>query len=374
MKTLQLASLARRSALGVVAIMGALEVCCAPGAAAAFIPLPTPAGCTSTGIKINIRGSATYNVTCPAGGQILVCQKRVNRPAAQAYYFDGQSHRAIPLRLPPGALRSQAFDIDDNNFVVGTSIYNANGFKRYPTVWSPSCAANAYPEPTSTDARGVNPTAGANAFIVGQTGVGTALPQAARILPPPAPLMVIGPAPNRGQQSELNDVNDAGIAVGQLNHQAASSLLPAAMALLPGFPLGQSSWANAINASGVIVGGIVSATPPAGCASSGYAFQSAPLAEPKTLAPIKGDCLAVAEDLNDDGMIVGFSTSPANVKRAVIFSLGGQAGDLNTTAPYRNLIVGAGWMAIDVSGVNDNGQMVGTAVNKAGQQEAFVIL
>lgn len=327
-------------------------------AARVFIPLPTPAGCISTGVKINKHGSAVYNVIC--------------NNVIRAYYFDSASRRGIALKLPVGALASEGFDIDDNNFVVGASIFNANGFKRYPTIWSPSGAYNQYPEPTSTEARGVSPTAGAHSVVVGQTGIGTALPQAAQIVP--APLLRI--ASLHLKQSALNDVNDAGTAVGELNGQAASSVLPGALALLPGFPQGLSSVANAIstqlpNANATIVGAIVSSTPASGCPSSGSAFKITPPAALQMLAPLAGDCIAEAQDVNDNGWVVGFSKSSTNVSRAALFFIAG-ARDLNGV--FRNVILGAGWKTItDVSGVNNNNRVVGTGLNLAGTQQAFVI-
>jgi hypothetical protein len=319
-----------------------------------FTPIPLPPGCaSSTGVKINVHGNAAFNATCGA--------------TTRSYYYDRLRNIAIALRLPAGASASVAFDINDNNVIVGTSIYNQNGFKRYPTIWSPSGAGRVLPEPTSTDARGVNPRAGATMIVVGQTMIGAALPQAVTIVP--APLAKVPPPPKPGKDSELNDVNDAGIAVGEFNAQAASSTLPRPLAVLRGLPLGQSSVANAINAAGTIVGSVTIAAVN-GCPQTGFPFVIAPPGLPVRL-PAGGSCVGVAEDINDNGAIVGYVTFKTKVQHAAAFAPNWL--DFNTMllpqfAPLR-------WKVLtDVSGINNNNEVVGTGVNVAGSYQAFAAL
>ncbi len=152
-----------------------------PQAAPIFVPLQTPPTCSSYGVKINVHGNAVFNVLCP------------NAPTSAAYYFSAAGGTVIRLGIARGAMATVGFDIDDENFVVGTTIFNQNGAKRYPTIWSPSGRENVLPEPTSTEARGISPSP-QGAIIVGQTGIGTILPQA-RIVP--LPLLVVPPRPRR---------------------------------------------------------------------------------------------------------------------------------------------------------------------------------
>ncbi len=326
-----------------------------PQAAPIFVPLQTPPTCSSYGVKINVHGNAVFNVLCP------------NAPTSAAYYFSAAGGTVIRLGIARGAMATVGFDIDDENFVVGTTIFNQNGAKRYPTIWSPSGRENVLPEPTSTEARGISPSP-QGAIIVGQTGIGTILPQAARIVP--LPLLVVPPAPAARNTSALNDVNSVGKAVGELNGQAAAAILPGPLGLLPGFPKGLSSLAAAVNANGAVVGSIVvQPNPGDSCANRGVAFWSQ--FNFYKVLPQFDSCIGAAEDINDAGTIVGHVVMLNLMQEAVVFAP--RQFDLNFT--FAHEIAQNGWTTLtDAAGVNATNQLVGTGLNSSGVSQAFVVL
>lgn len=325
-----------------------------PSGTPTFYPITTPPGCASRGVKINVHGNAAFNVYCPNGRSSL------------AYFFDAASMQVTELQFPAGATATVAYDIDDDNFVAGTTEFNQNGMKRYPTVWSPSGRARQYPEPTSTDAFGISPSP-QGAIIVGQTGVGTVLPQAARIVP--TPLLLVGPGLPNLKESALYDVNAGGTAVGELNGFAASAQLPGALALIAGLPQGVSSMASAINAGGSIVGSILLKLQRGdNCPTRGIAFLSQ--TESRVL-PQFGACIAIAEDINDSNEVVGQVIMLNGTKDAVVF----WPQQLDISSSFSGEAQQAGWQSItEASGVNASGQIVGTGVNGNNLTQAFVIL
>ncbi len=120
--------------------------------------------------------------------------------------------------------------------------------------------------------------------------------------------------------------------------------------------------AYSINDSGQVVGvsGFDDTTPL-------YAFITGPNGIGMTeLGNLGGDG-SVANDINDSREVVGVAATAAGASHSFIFSHGGMT-DLSLLAP----VVAAGWTDLSASGINNNGQIVGSG-QRHGNREAFLL-
>jgi probable HAF family extracellular repeat protein len=170
-------------------------------------------------------------------------------------------------------------------------------------------------------------------------------------------------------------INTAGVAVGSVSPDgteiAASfganefAVLDLAGLGLPTPPRGGSyaSRATSVNASGAIVGyvNLVSGSP----FHSGWGFLYSN-GSATSLAGLGGQVVA-ANDISDNGLIVGSSTTADGATHAVIFE-GGTATDLNLQITSG----GDGWTLTDAFAVNNAGKIVGQGI-KNGQVRAFLL-
>ncbi|MBV9407637.1 MAG: hypothetical protein JO164_02370, partial [Candidatus Eremiobacteraeota bacterium] len=215
--------------------------------AAAGIPLPIivvaqPPGVGCVAVKINVGAGG------PPWWGVINCNNGL------AYNLPG-APGPVPLALPPGTVKEQAYDIDSKGFTVGVAFTPAGA--QQPTLWNPGGAPVAgWPgapciggPPPSGIAAGLYKGGFPGFPIVGQTivpGLSQAcwwFPGAPHVIPPPPP-------PNA---SIAYDVNSQQVYVGQLAGKAVAGVGPGG----PLAPIGgtsPSSVAFAINTGALIVG------------------------------------------------------------------------------------------------------------------------
>ena len=123
---------------------------------------------------------------------------------------------------------------------------------------------------------------------------------------------------------------------------------------------GEESRAFGINDSGQVVG-----------YSSADFFKQAFITGPNGIGMINlgtlGGDFSEAHGINNAGEVVGVAATATGESHPFLFSHGGIT-DLSLLAP----VVAAGWTDIDVSSINNNGQMVGDGIHN-GHYEAFLL-
>lgn len=189
-------------------------------------------------------------------GEIVGFQKRVNGQGDKSDKIQGGTITQLPV-LPNGGVNADALGVSNNGFIVGDADSQASA--RQAVQWNASGAIAALPQP-------------ANTF-----------------------------------QSQAFSVNAGGVAVGDVvlttdRHAHAVMWANGSVTDLnaPGTGTGEAV-ANAINNSGVIVGG--------GGNGHGFVYQNGTATDLNTLiAPTAGLTLSSATGINDNGQIAGTAT------------------------------------------------------------------
>lgn len=191
---------------------------------------------------------------------------------------------------------------------------------------------------------------GSLAFITGPNGVGM------------TPLGTLG-----GGHSVATGINDSGQVTGfsslnnnNLTHSFITGPDGVGLTIIEGLG-GTSSWANGINNSGQVVA--TSYTPGK---SDMHAFVTGPNGVGITdLGTLGGDTSAL--DINESGQIIGSSQIADGRYHAFLYS-DGEMLDLSLLPTVLN----AGWTNLNVTAINDLGQIVGSG-NLHGAQQAFLL-
>jgi probable HAF family extracellular repeat protein len=126
---------------------------------------------------------------------------------------------------------------------------------------------------------------------------------------------------------------------------------------LPGF---QYAWATAINATGQVVGTVSN---DAGPIDAFIWSQAAGMAD---LGPLPGYLFVHPYAINGQGVVVGEASNSANDRVAFVWQ-NGIMTNLNTLIPATS-----GWVLQIATGINDNGQIVGTG-RIGGQVHGFLL-
>ncbi|HSW21738.1 MAG TPA: PEP-CTERM sorting domain-containing protein, partial [Burkholderiaceae bacterium] len=111
---------------------------------------------------------------------------------------------------------------------------------------------------------------------------------------------------------------------------------------------GSTSYAFGINSQGDVVGGATVAS----SMEHAFVYRNGQLMD---IGFLPGDVHSEARGINDDGWVVGLSGGTAN--HGFLF-------DGNVMHDLASLITSGfdGWTVLDITGINDSGQIVGTAV------------
>lgn len=130
---------------------------------------------------------------------------------------------------------------------------------------------------------------------------------------------------------------------------------------------GGFSQASAINNSGQVVGestaGIfINST------DFGHAFIIGTNGVGMTDLGTLGGFASVARDINNSGEVVGVAETASGDNHAFLFSHGGI-----TDLSLLDAVVAAGWTDINVSAINNNGQIVGSGINGDGFSTVFLL-
>ena len=165
-------------------------------------------------------------------------------------------------------------------------------------------------------------------------------------------------------QSAGNAINDAGQVTGNSSNAfdyhafLYSGGQMMALGTLPGYTL---STGTAINQAGDVVG--TDFTSPVENPSDGFLYSGGKLTD---LNALLGSANSSATGLNDLGQIVGAADGiPFLYSGGKELSLAALLGP-GQTAVFRSGVTTTGWQILNVEGINDSGQMVGTGVHYVG--------
>src|SRR5579884_571051 len=125
---------------------------------------------------------------------------------------------------------------------------------------------------------------------------------------------------------------------------------------------GSSSYAYAINASGAIVG---ESLVKGDATFHAFIYQNGRMSDLGTIAGYRN---AVATDINANGDVVGYAYNTDTGTYHAFLYHKGKMVDLNTLIPSTSP-----WRLNSASAINDNGQITGSANDKAGDRRAFVL-
>jgi probable HAF family extracellular repeat protein len=125
---------------------------------------------------------------------------------------------------------------------------------------------------------------------------------------------------------------------------------------------GNTSLANAINSSGVVVGQSNSKAN-----SAWHAVKWSASNAIDDLGVLPGGTYSVAFAINDSGEIVGYGDAAPNVPHAMLWTSTRGMLDLNDLIPK-----GTGWVLINANAINSVGQITGYGT-KGGQNRAFLL-
>jgi probable HAF family extracellular repeat protein len=122
------------------------------------------------------------------------------------------------------------------------------------------------------------------------------------------------------------------------------------------------SQANAINSKGQVTGQAYTKN------GSAHAFiANCATCSLKDLGTFAGSTSSLwGVGINDSGVVVGYSTF-GGTYHAFVYS-SGKIKDLNKLIP-----TGTGWVLIEADSINASGQIVGTAINKSGEEHGFLL-
>ncbi len=178
-----------------------------------------------------------------------------------------------------------------------------------------------------------------------------------------------------GILTRLNSVNENGLSVGSVapdgvavaasfSGNSFSQLKLQALSLPDtGNPADYQSIATAVNDAGQIVGNVtLKSNPPAPTPGWAFLFKGNKATRLDTL----GGAFVSAQDINNNGVVVGSSTLADESLHAFVYE-GGTITDLN------QLVTGAfGWVLSSANAINDNGLIVGEG-KKDGAQHSYLL-
>lgn len=329
-----------------------------------LIPLLRSALPVSFALACTSLQAVTYSLVDLGEGyatDINASGKVVGNNGAAGWYFDGTSRTNLIFDglydgMPPEAAfknlhAASANAISDNGQITGHLIFPINTVNpyRYNGV-DPAMIFNPI-----TPGRGIN-DAGS---VVGET------------------FRIDGNtvSSHPGVQPRAYAINAGGFAAGSVSPNgqevAATFLGPDAIELnlaglnLPELPRGgsYSSKASSINAGGIIVGNVTMSV--GGHSQTGWGFIYAGTTA-SALGGLGGSFVQ-ANDINDNGLIVGRATLLDGTPHAVLFT-DGIATDLNLQLATG----GDGWVLTEATAVNQAGQIVGLGT-KNGEVRAFLL-
>ncbi len=177
-------------------------------------------------------------------------------------------------------------------------------------------------------------------------------------------------------------INDAGQVAGTANHNTSGThafVTIGGDAKDLGTLGGAVSIATEVNDLGEVAGYSYITIPPNTITQFFHAFRwkdangngQSDAGEMLDLGVLSGDKNSYAHDLNDSGVVVGYSETgapgDANVTRAFIWTSADGLRDLNAVA------TGTNWTFREARGINDRGQIVGVGVNPGGQLHAYLL-
>lgn len=322
--------------------------------------LPVPFAIACTGLH-----AATYSLVDLGEGvamDINASGKVVGNNGAAGWYFDGTLRNTLVfdglyVGMPPEAAfknlhAASANAISDNGQITGHLIFPINTINpyRYDGTATPATIFNL-----NTPGRAINDAgsiAGDGFRADGSVAVNLpgALPRGYAIN---ASGTVVGSATPVAQEVA---VKFGGAEVVELNLSGLN---------LPPLPRGSvyASKATSINTGGTIVGNVtvISGSP----TPSGWGFIYA--GNTATALGGLGGSVVQANDISDNGIVVGKATLPDGTAHAALFAEG-TATDLNLQVASG----GDGWVLTEATAVNQAGQIVGHGI-KDGQVRAFLL-
>ena len=293
----------------------------------------------------------------------------------RAYTVDGNQHavfwresKGSPVELATlGAFFANANAISDSGLIVGVSAASELS-PPHAVLWSnsTSSAIDLGSFGGWSEAHGVN----AGGQIVGFAEAGGGYPHAAFWADSNSLVVDLDPL---GLASEAHAINASGQIVGNAFrndtvHAAFwpdSSSLATDLGSLGGVDSGGSD-ALAINAAGQIVGW--SGTDFGGQHAVFWANSSSP---PTDLGILAGGYSSFAQAINASGQIVGFASCTCTFGRHAVIWL-----DSNSSAVDLNSLVSAesGWELLYAYGINNSGAIVGYGIHNDGLAHAFVLI
>lgn len=126
---------------------------------------------------------------------------------------------------------------------------------------------------------------------------------------------------------------------------------------------GNTSIANAINSSGIIVGQSNS-----GAFVTWHAVEWSAADKVEDLGTLPGGTYSIAFGVNDSGEVVGYGNIADNAAHAMVWTSGGGMQDLNDLIPANS-----GWVLINANAINASGQITGYG-SKGGHNHGFLLM
>lgn len=317
-----------------------------------------------------VLAGTTYNLVDLGPGEakdVNAAGKVVGNSATGGWYHDGttRSALAVPCRYfgaPPEQVFNQvaasANAINDTGVIVGHVVFPGPfGGTITPFVLRPGAVGTLVGGFTA--GTGVN-TAGT---AVGGSGSAAFVFDGTAVVTPGG----FNPRPYA--------INDSGVVVGSVapdGFEVAAKLDAAGATLLDLSALGlpaagpgdhYSSQALAVNGAGVVVGQVNLSTAHGVAGTWAFVHANGKAAGLGSL----GGSLAVANDINSSGTVVGQASVAAGELHAFVHA-GGVMSDLNTLVASG----GAGWVLTSANAVNDSGVIVGRGV-VGGETRAFLL-
>lgn len=284
--------------------------------------------------------SAAYDIN--NGGQVAGLSSLAGNPSTHAVLWDYGTIKDLGhLNTHSG---SQAYGINDAGQVVGRSLDTTGSMTA--TLWDQGNIIDLFPGTAnainnSSQVIGFNPS-GQGSAVLWHGGTITNLFQSSFLAP---------------------DINDSGQVVGASANKAVR-WSGGTITNLSVLPQTTSSYAYAINNAGQIAGDSTTAT---GDRATFWDYGT--VLYLGTLGPD-----SVAMDINESGQIVGSSNAAiGGTPRAALWNHGCGVIDLNKYLPLN--ISKLGWVLREASAINDNGWIVGIAINaKTNECRGFLMI
>jgi probable HAF family extracellular repeat protein len=319
----------------------------------------------SSGFWINSSG-AVAGCADTANGEGYPC---TGTGAGQHAFYWTKSGGLKDLGTLPGGDISGAIGLNDNGQVVGFSNVSSNPLKRFNFIafeWTSTGGMinlGTLSGGNSSCAFEIN----SSGLIAGDSFVNSTLVNAASWTD--HKIKKIGALPKSIFTTAL-DLNDNGEIVGEsvfgygppFTSHGFEWTQATGIKDLGTLPGGNTSIANAINSSGIIVGQSNS-----GAFVDWHAVKWDASHEIADLGTLPGGTYSVAFGINDGNEIVGYGNIRDNAPHAMVWTSTGGMKDLN------NLIAsGSGWVLVNANAINGLGQITGYGT-KGGHNHAFLL-